>query len=49
MLFQRPAAKFVRPSRSRNVTDSTFSKGNAAGQSTVSYFNTKNNTTSSTN
>ena len=32
-----------RDSRSRNVTDPVMSKGNAAGQSTSSFFNTKKN------
>ena len=33
-------------SRSRNATDAALLKGNAAGQSTVSYFNTKRSFTS---
>ena len=32
-----------RDARSRNVTDPSMSKGNAAGQSTSSFFNTKKN------
>ena len=34
--------------RSRNVTDSSMLKGNAAGQSTLSFFNTKKGLTSNT-